>query len=344
MFPGTYLKIASIATMTKNFKHAADIWTDEDFLAWYYKENAEKTGAWEQWMAANPMQQALVQEARAHMDLLALNERPIDTATIEMQLKTLHARINGGNTRVIQSQSGNRRWWIAAAAILLVAVGSIFFWKANSSAPILASAYGQVVGNNLPDGSTMILNANSTATLGKNWENGNDREIWLKGEAFFKVTKTTQKSRFIVHTDQLDVIVTGTQFNVLTRDEKTTVLLTEGSVTIHTKDGKELAMQPGDYVEMNGMEIVKKEGRQDNVLAWKENKLAFDNTALNEVARIINYHYGVKVTLADSKVSAKSLTGIMSNNNLDDLLKAIEIALDIRITRSGDNIVFSTNK
>jgi ferric-dicitrate binding protein FerR (iron transport regulator) len=166
----------------------------------------------------------------------------------------------------------------------------------------------------------------------------------LKGEAFFKVKKTAQKSRFIVHTEQLDVIVTGTQFNVLTRDQKTTVLLTEGSVTIHTKDGQELAMKPGDYVEMNGMEIVKRDGQQDNVLAWKENKLAFDNTALSEVARIINHHYGVKITMADNRVSTKSLTGIMPNNNLDDLLKAIEIALDIRITRNGDNIVFSENK
>ena len=74
---------------------------------------------------------------------------------------------------------------------------------------------------------------------------------------------------------------------------------------------------------MNGMELVKREGKQDNVLAWKENKLAFDNTALSEVAKIINQHYGVKVTMADNYVSTKSLTGIMPNNNLDDLLKAM---------------------
>ena len=330
--------------MTKNFSQAADIWTDEDFLAWFYKESPEKVNAWEQWIAANPLQQTLVQEALDHMHEISKIERSVSPETIETQLQRVHARMNSGQVRTIPGRNRQTKWWIAAAAVLIFAIGGIALWKNDSSAPVLASSYGQVLDNHLPDGSTMILNANSTAKLSPNWQGGNDREVWLKGEAFFKVTKTAQKSRFIVHTDQLDVIVTGTQFNVMTRDQKTTVLLTEGSVTIHTKDGQDLAMQPGDYVEMNGMEIVKREGKHDNVLAWKENKLAFDNTALSEVAKIINHHYGVKVTMADNNVSTKSLTGIMPNNNLEDLLKAIEIALDIRITRNGDNIVFSANK
>jgi ferric-dicitrate binding protein FerR (iron transport regulator) len=50
----------------------------------------------------------------------------------------------------------------------------------------------------------------------------------VKGEAFSR-EKTSQKNRFIVHTGQLDVIVTGTQFNVSTREDKTSVLLTRAA-------------------------------------------------------------------------------------------------------------------
>src|ERR1043166_3391835 len=128
----------------------------------------------------------------------------------------------------------------------------------------------------------MILNANSKAELSEDWKDGKDREVWLHGEAFFKVTKTPHRSRFIVHTDNLDVILTGTQFNVLHRDGKTAVLLTEGHVIIRTKDGKELAMNPGDYVEMGDQMVERKQAKEENILAWKENKLAFDNTPLTE--------------------------------------------------------------
>jgi ferric-dicitrate binding protein FerR (iron transport regulator) len=93
---------------------------------------------------------------------------------------------------------------------------------------------------------------------------------------------------------------------------------------------------------MMGKRIELKDGNEDNVLAWKDNKLAFDNTGLPEVARIINNHYGVKIKLADDIVAGKSLTGIMPNNNLDDLLEAIGIALDIQISRSDTTIIFAT--
>jgi ferric-dicitrate binding protein FerR (iron transport regulator) len=118
-------------------------------------------------------------------------------------------------------------------------------------------------------------------------------------------------------------------------------LLTEGSVTLHTKDGKELAMKPGDYVEMDNQFVERKEVKEENILAWKENRLAFDSTPLKDAAQMIGYHYGVKIILKDD-VASNSLTGIMSNNNLDDLLKAIEVAADIRITKTDKGeIVFS---
>jgi transmembrane sensor len=149
-----------------------------------------------------------------------------------------------------------------------------------------------------------------------------------------------------VHTDNLDVIVTGPQFNVLHRGDKTSVLLTEGHVIIRTKDGKELAMNPGDYVEMGGETVERKQAKEENILAWKENKLAFDNTPIKEVAQIISNHYGVKVSVADNvAATAGPLTGIMPNDNLDNLLKTIEVAADIHVTKmdNGD-IVFSAKK
>ncbi len=328
--------------MTKQFLRPEDIIADEDFLSWYHGMKDERTTRWEQWVKDNAQLQPLVNEAILFLDSLKMNEIPVNNHMVEQKLQSLHQQIESTEAPVVHMQRTRKTWWIAAAAVFILIAGGVSFWQLNRSRPVLESEYGQLSNNHLPDGSTMILNANSTATLSEGWKEGKDREVWLQGEAFFKVTRTSEKSRFIVHTGNLDVIVTGTQFNVMNRDDRTAVLLTEGSVIIRTKEGKELAMKPGDFVEMMDKRIELKEGNEDNVLAWKDNKLAFDNTGLPEVARIINNHYGVKITLADDLVAGKSLTGIMPNNNLDDLLEAIGIALDIKISRTDTAIIFAT--
>jgi transmembrane sensor len=329
--------------MIKNFYNMEDILADEDFLAWYFNENKEQAMKWEQWLAKNPQQQSLVTEAIEFMNSFSGKELSANVSQTEEKLRLLNNRINELETPVVRMNSSRKKWWMSAAAAILILAGTFTLLKTNSSKPILNTTYGQVSSNKLPDGSTMILNANSTVKLSKGWEKGKDREVWLDGEAFFKVTKTPEKSRFVVHTGDVDIIVTGTQFNVMHRDSKTIVLLTEGSVILRTADGKELAMKPGDYVEMGSKKIERKEKKEENILAWKDNKMAFDNTSLEEVAHVISNHYGVKVTLADTELMTKSLTGIMPNNNLEVLLKAIEMGTDIIITRTDEEIIFSAN-
>ena len=156
-----------------------------------------------------------------------------------------------------------------------------------------------------------------------------------------KNAKTAHHNRFIVHTDQMDVIVTGTQFNVITRNDRSSVLLTEGSVTIRSKDGKEIMMKPGDFVEINNNGLEKKTANEEAILAWKENKLIFENTPMTEAAKLISEHYGIKVTLADQQVKERPLSGIMQNDNLGVLLKSLE-AMDLKITKKDNEIIIST--
>lgn len=334
--------------MAKNFQLIDEVVADELFLGWYFKETEEQVNAWENWLAENPHQQSLVQQAVAFMNDLSQKEKSVAEEQVEQKLWQLNNRINETEAPVIKMNNSRKRWWISAAAAILLIAGGVAFFTLNQARSKVNTVYGEVRSNRLPDGTMMILNANSKAELSKDWKDGHDREVWLNGEAFFKVTKTPHKSRFIVHTENLDVIVTGTQFNVSHYHDKTSVLLTEGSVTILTKDGQELKMKPGDYVEMGGQTIQRKQAKEENILAWKESKLAFDNTPLTEVAQVITNHYGVKVTLADNiGATAEPLTGIMANNNLDDLLAAIAALGNgkVQVTKTDKGeIVFSAGK
>jgi transmembrane sensor len=333
--------------MSINFQHVEDVLADESFQAWYFRRTTEEVQSWEKWMDENPGQSGLVQEAITFMNSLPQRQITVADPLLETKLQQLNERLDSSKRSKVPvvniNKTQQRRWWMVAAAAVLLIVAGLSFWNSSPSLPELNTTYGQVASNQLPDGSTMILNANSTAKLSNDWDKGKDREVWLEGEAFFKVTRSPEKSRFIVHTGNLDVIVTGTQFNVMHRNEKTTVMLTEGSVIIRTHDGKELIMNPGDYVEMKD-ELAKKSAKEENILAWKENKLAFDNATVKDAAQLISNHYGVKIALADEAVGAKTFSGIMPNNNLDDLLKAIEVAIDIRITKKDNDIIFSSKQ
>lgn len=323
--------------MVKNFRSVEEIIADETFQAWFSGHNPIQVEAFEKWMDANPGQSDLVKQATAWMNELKVNESPVSAVQAAESYRNLIQRLDQEGTTKVRFMT-RRKWWLSAAAAVLLIVSGAIFIKTSTSQPSLGTQYGEVSTKQLPDGSTMMLNANSTAKLSENWEGNNDREVWLKGEAFFHVKKTPTKKRFIVHTNELDVIVTGTQFNVWTRDNKTSVLLTEGSVTIHTADGKETKMVPGDFVEINNSNLEKKIVNQESILAWKDSRVIFENTTLPDAARIIHEHYGVNVIITDSSLNSKLLNGILSNDNLDVLLKSLEATNMFRITRKDNEI------
>jgi ferric-dicitrate binding protein FerR (iron transport regulator) len=65
---------------------------------------------------------------------------------------------------------------------------------------------------NLPDGSKVVLNANSKLEYPPGFSN-NTREVYLDGEAYFDIAHDPGKP-FIVHTGSISTRVLGTAFNI----------------------------------------------------------------------------------------------------------------------------------
>jgi ferric-dicitrate binding protein FerR (iron transport regulator) len=207
----------------------------------------------------------------------------------------------------------------------------------------LYAGYGQMASRQLPDGSEVTMNANSRLRYFRNWQDGMDREVWISGEAFFHVRRTQLKSRFIVHTDQFDVVVTGTQFNVVNRHGKGNVLLKEGSVIVHPQTGADIHMAPGDFVQWDGAGLKKTGVNLDSLTAWQQYQLVLDKTPLREIAGIIEDQYGVKVNLEDQGIGDSTITGIVRNNNLEVLLQALQTTTDFDVVRNGGTITIKAS-
>lgn len=330
--------------MEKIFQSVEEVLTDELFQAWYFKTDAQKAAAWEQWLKQHPSQQELVNEAITCMKTIVIREPEIPAAQVEASGQRLMNSLSNASTPVIQMQPRRRNWWWSAAAAVLLVIAGTYLWTSLSGQSSIKTAYGQVTQKQLPDGSEVVLNANSSISYSEGWEKGKEREVWVKGEAFFHVKKTANKSRFIVHTNEMDIIVTGTQFNVVSRADKSSVMLTEGSVFIRTKDGKETKLAPGDFVELFNSQLAKKPMKEEAVLAWREKKIVFDNTPLSEVIKQIKEHYGENVTIADEALAQKTITGMMPNDNLDVLLKSLEAILECTVVREDGRIIICSSK
>ena len=329
--------------MTKQFSFFEEVIADEDFLAWHSGATTEGAKAWQQWLANNPQYGPLVAESIQYLDKIKLRDKVVGQPQTEAAHNRLMKAIEDKAAPVVKMQSNRKAWWMSAAAAVLLIAGAFAFWNNTKPELKIDTAYGQLAEYKLPDGSEVMLNANSKLSIKDEWEEGGDREVWLEGEAFFHVKKTTTKNRFIVHAKDMAIIVTGTQFNVVNRDGESNVLLTEGSVTIKTKAGKLIKMLPGDFVKINGDLPLKETAPEDKVLAWKQAKLVFENTPMIEVAKTISQHYGVKVTL-DKVVEEKKILGILPNNNLEVLLKALEAAEGFQIVKKDKEIVISNSK
>lgn len=275
------------------------------------------------------------------LDKLSLKERELKPGQLTRALNRLLASISllkGGRAPVMRMRHQKR--WIAAASILLLLAAGLYgrhWWLSRRDT--WYTNYGEVRTNRMPDGTAITTNANTRLTYAKRWKDGEDREVWLSGEAFFHVSKTPRRSRFIVHTDHFDIIVTGTQFNAVNRPDKASILLQEGSVTLLGADRNEIKMRPGEYVEYRDQGLYKAPAKEDSVLAWKDRKLIFDNTPLRRLVEIIKENYGVTVQPAGEAAGNKTISAILANDNLDVLLQALEATGDFKVIRDNQTII-----
>lgn len=326
--------------MERTVHSVEDVLADDAFLAWYFREPSQKADDWDQWMIQHPESQLLVKEAIQWMDRRPREISPLPDQTAKALAAT--------RTRIPVSVKKSHRigWRMTAAAasvLVLVLAGWLILplMKSSQSKPqSWVTGFGQQSRVRLSDGTSIHLNANSELKAAANWKKGEDRELWLSGEAFFEVAKLENKERLTVHTDAGDVIVTGTAFNVKARNNHSIISLKEGSVRLANSNGQELAMRPGDHVDMGPLDIRRFGATMESLLAWQRQKLEFDDSPLDRFVQDIENYYGKKTIVKGSVPADFRITGILSNESLPELLKAFEMATGWEASLQNDQVIF----
>jgi len=187
----------------------------------------------------------------------------------------------------------------------------------------------------LPDGSAIQLNQGSSISYKESWFSGFNRNITLKGKAFFKIAKNPEKE-FIVETNQLNVTVLGTQFTINQNGDRTQFVLSEGKVKLEG-----LAINNEIFVDKPGQQIIIEEGNivKNNIVdaalyvSWIDDKIYFDNCSVEKVLQMLNDSYQIETRVSNPQLLDKQILGTAPSDDPILIINALShiIESDIEI-------------
>jgi len=352
--------------LNQKFHSVDELVLNAEFRNWVMDPDSHSNLYWEKYLAEHSDQADMVKEAMELVKGMATIDYKPSPAYQNQIWERVSQQIEGleiEESKVIpisqkavigkyeSPQSTSKRWIykIAAAVALLVSISFLIDnlepigGVAEPTIVTKESARGHKTRFTLPDGTSVIMNSESTLTYDQSF-NENERKVTLTGEAFFDVVKNPNKP-FIVETDQIDVTVLGTSFNVKTyRDEATIdVAVKSGHVMVNTKDQKQQVSLLPDYMStfhINSSELKMHEIINSNeVFGWTDRNLEFDDTPFNEVTRTLSRWYNVDFVLDEKLNAEEKITAKCGNATLRQVLESLSHTYEFNY-EIHDNSIF----
>lgn len=227
--------------------------------------------------------------------------------------------------------------------IALVALAVIFGatqWV-TSREETLVTAVGERRHLVLADGTAVDMN---TATTLRVQLYGLTRKVRLEqGEALFDVAHNVLRP-FEVLAGNGTLRDIGTSFNVARENGTTTVAVLEGEVQVRLNDpanatailrgGEELAYSERGLSEISPLNAAA-------TTAWREGRLVFYDTPLDEVVRQINRYHTRPIALADARLGRLKVSGEFNAADREGLIRALKILFPLRSEERGEVTTFS---
>jgi hypothetical protein len=209
--------------------------------------------------------------------------------------------------------------------------------------------YGKRFEIQLSDGSKVFMNAGSSLKYPVNFPKNDKREVFLTGEAFFKVAQDKDR-QFIVKAENLEIGVLGTEFNVSAypEDFSTNVVLVEGSVKLATKkEQQEMAiLKPGQLGSSkrsnDAIEISEVETRI--YTSWMQGELVFRNMSFENILKKMERHYNVKIINKNTELAKEKFNASFGHEPLHKILEYFKKIYGLNYTQKKDNIIIINQK
>jgi len=247
--------------------------------------------------------------------------------------------------RSLREPLRTRRWAGLAAAMVVLGFAGYAGYAWWNQPDDYSTAVGERRVITLADGSKLSLDTDSEVTVRYR---AHERALQLlKGQARFDVAHD-KKRPFSVVAGSQKVIATGTAFNIDMAGPRVLVTLIEGRVVVldksadtsqrlwtgrtELKSGQQLAAGARTPPEVTQANIAR-------ATAWTNGQIVFDDEPLSSIAERVNRYGGPQVVIADPKVGAMKISGVL---NAGDTLGFVEIVthyLPVRAFSEGPNTI-----
>ncbi|XWN35890.1 MAG: FecR domain-containing protein [Balneola sp.] len=225
----------------------------------------------------------------------------------------------------LKSRRSNTWAWATAATLLIASFIGIF-WFTNLNNPVLVAHSGNTIETvRLADGSQIALRPNSS--LYQIEFSDTERSYQLEGEAFFVVAKDAGRP-FSVASDKGILTVLGTQFNVSTWGDETTIFLEEGSVRINDFNQNSLVLKPGEQATITGNLLsTPSEADIEEFKDWLNNEIILKSTPVSKVINELEHHFKVTIDISGMQNTSEPISGTIALDDLTATLRDLGIIL-----------------
>lgn len=207
--------------------------------------------------------------------------------------------------------------------------------------------YGKKFRLQLADGTFIHLNSGTTLKYPVKFIAGENRQVFLDGEAFFDVAKD-KKHPFIVNADELNVRVLGTHFNVSNypEDPLTDVVLVEGSVGMYQSNQefdavKNTILKPGFKGSFNkeNAKISTKAVITDIYTSWINGGLTFRNMTFKNIITKLERRYNVTIINKNEKLANEKFNASFKEESIENVMSYFNEIHGINYTIKNNQIL-----
>ena len=224
----------------------------------------------------------------------------------------------------------------------------------------------------LADGTLVWLNAGSKLNYNTDFGKKN-RTVYLEGEAFFEIAPGKKTIPFIVNTKNYTIRDIGTKFNLKAYPNdpffETTVVRgevsVEGNVNSSAREMSRIYVKPRQVLRiyyqqqkenyayktddlqglknLNEIQVLQVDSAKMNKYdGWKENVLVFDGNTLEEIAKVLERRYNVKIIMDDAGLQNIKYSGCFKSvASVSKVLDLIKGNTDIDYTVAGNTVTIT---
>ncbi len=257
----------------------------------------------------------------------------------------------------------------AITAIAVIGIGAILFINQkglpslqHQQIVVLENGMKKIVNNTeavrrvmMEDGSVITLKPNSIIEYPEAFAS-DARRIFLKGEAFFDVSKDKNRP-FIISTSQLRVKVLGTSFNVVAYEgaKEASVAVKTGKVSVvksnpvveREREEEEVILTPNQEVVYNSAEnLFSKKLVAEPVVVLEKSTLfetQYDGAPVVKILSVLEQNYGIDIEYDEEVLSNCILTTSMAEEGLYERIQIICKAIGAEYEINNASIFIKSN-